>query len=214
MTVQLTLSRWVTFVDWHGVLSRAPFWHTILWNDRHPYHREIDERTGELFRDGTLIDAWMRGNVSTTEVLAQIEVQLDRRAGEGFLARRLLADCRDMPLADELTRTLYLLRAQAYIVIATDNADCFVAAAKGRRDLRFADGLLSSSDLGVLKAESPAAFFGPWLNTRGLGFGSAVLVDDNRDNCDAFESHGGAAIHVTSQEQAAAHLKALFANRV
>lgn len=212
-TVQLTLSRWVIFVDWHGVLSRAPFWHSILWNDRHPYHREIDERTGELFRDGTLIDAWMRGNVSTADVLAQVEVQLDRRAGEGFLARRLLADCRNMPLADELTRTLYLLRAQADVVIATDNADCFVEAAKGRRDLRFADGLLSSSDLGVLKAENPAEFFRPWLSARGLRFDSAVLVDDNSDNCDAFESQGGAAIHVTGQEQAAADLRALFSER-
>ncbi|MGH3712661.1 MAG: hypothetical protein ACRDT4_04260 [Micromonosporaceae bacterium] len=212
-TVQLTLSRWVIFVDWHGVLSRAPFWHTILWNERHPYHREIDHRTGELFRDGQLIDAWMRGRITTTEVLEQVQVQLDRRAGEDFLARRLLADCRNMPLADDLTRTLYVLRARADVVIATDNADCFVEAAKDRRDLRFADGLLSSSDLGVLKAEDPARFFGPWLTTRGLGFDSAVLVDDNHDNCTAFRTHGGAAIHVTSPVQAAEDLRAHFARQ-
>lgn len=98
--VQLTLSRWVIFVDWHGVLSSAPFWHTILWNERHPYHREIDHRTGELFRDGQLIDAWMRGRITTAQVLEQVQVHLDRRAGQDFLARRLLADCRNMPLAD------------------------------------------------------------------------------------------------------------------
>ncbi len=212
-TVQLTLSQWVIFVDWHGVLSSAPFWHTILWNDRHPYHREIDDRTGELFRDGQLIDAWMRGHVTTTQVLEQVQVQLDRRAGEDFLTRRLLADCRNMPLADELTRTLCLLRARADVVIATDNADCFVEAAKGRRDLRFADGLLSSSDLGVLKAEDPARFFGPWLTARGLGFDSAILVDDNHDNCEAFRSHGGAAIHVTNPAQAAEDLRAHLAGR-
>ncbi|MGH3449253.1 MAG: hypothetical protein ACRDQW_00695, partial [Haloechinothrix sp.] len=85
--------------------------------------------------------------------------------------------------------------------------------AKGRRDLRFADGLLSSSDLGVLKAEDPGRFFGPWLTSRGLGFDSAVLVDDNQDNCTAFQTHSGAAIHVTSPAQAAADLRALFAAR-
>jgi hypothetical protein len=208
--VQLTLSRWVIFVDWHGVLSSAPFWHTILWNEQHPYHREIQHRTGELFSDRQLIDAWMRGRITTAQVLEQVQVQLDRRAGEDFLARRLLTDCRATPLADELTRTLYLLRSRAEVVIATDNADCFVEAARDRRDLRFADGLLSSSDLGVLKAEDPARFFGPWLTTHGLGFESAVLVDDRHDNCAAFQSCGGTAIRVTNATQAAEDLREHF----
>ena len=31
----LPFCRWVIFVDWHGVLSRDPFWTSILNNDRH-----------------------------------------------------------------------------------------------------------------------------------------------------------------------------------
>ena len=71
--------------------------------------------------------------------------------------------------------------------------DCFVAAARARRDIGFCDELLASSDLGVLKAEDPARFFGPWLDRHGLSFADAILVDDSPRNCVAFELYGGRA---------------------
>lgn len=55
-------------------------------------------------------------------------------------------------------------------------------------------GTVCSCETGVLKAESPARFFGPQLARLGRGFGDALLVDDRADNCEAFTRMGGAAV--------------------
>ena len=108
-----------------------------------------------------------------------------------------------------LFEVLRVMRAEAMVVIATDNMDCFARAfehARSRRRRRTADGetladwavicddIICSSQAGALKSEDPQAFFGPWLALHGVGFADAVLIDDRADNCAAFTGQGGTAI--------------------
>ncbi len=101
------------------------------------------------------------------------------------------------------------MRAEAMVVIATDNMDCFARAfehaqrrrrgpARERETLAdwavICDDIICSSDVAALKAEDPQAFFGPWLAASGMGFADAVLIDDRADNCAAFTACGGTAI--------------------
>jgi hypothetical protein len=100
------------------------------------------------------------------------------------------------------------MRAEASVVIATDNMDCFARAfdrARRRhspaRDCEtlaswavICDDIICSSRVAALKAEDPHAFFGPWLATHGMGFADAVLINDRADNCAAFTGCGGSAI--------------------
>jgi FMN phosphatase YigB (HAD superfamily) len=86
-------------------------------------------------------------------------------------------------------------RQNGFLVLATDNIDCFVEATNARPSLlaKF-DGILCSSALGVLKSDSPSAFFGGWLARHGLSFADAVLIDDRHHNCARFSAAGGEAI--------------------
>jgi len=49
----------VIFVDWHGVLSRDPFWISILRNAWHPLHQQLSEATENQSpnRQGASLDA-------------------------------------------------------------------------------------------------------------------------------------------------------------
>lgn len=39
----------IIFVDWHGVISKDPFWTSILQDDSHPLRPQLEQKLGELF---------------------------------------------------------------------------------------------------------------------------------------------------------------------
>ena len=136
-------------------------------------------------------------------------IQLNGRFRDDFLARRLDLDCARMQVNVELFDMLHMMRAEAIVVVATDNMDCFARVFEHARHRRrrlnraretladwavICDDIMCSSQTGALKGEDPQAFFGPWLAAHGVGFTDAVLIDDRADNCAAFTREGGAAI--------------------
>jgi hypothetical protein len=200
----------VIFSDWHGVLSRDPFWTSIRRSATHPLHAPLEAGMAGVFdpaRDTA--NEWMKGLLSSDEVIAEMGIRLPARFRDDFLARRLDLDCARMTVNAELFEVLRVIRARAMVVVATDNMDCFARAfeqARSRRPRRnrdretladwavICDDIICSSQAGALKSEDPQAFFGPWLSTHWVSFGDAVLIDDRADNCAAFASQGGTAI--------------------
>ena len=208
---QVPLSGRVIFSDWHGVLSRDPFWTSIRLSATHPLHEQLEAGMAGVFdpaRD--IANEWMKGLLSSDQVIAEMGIQLRGRFRDDFLARRLDLDCARMHVNVSLFEVLRVIRAEAIVVIATDNMDCFERAfdhARSRRSRRpgreretladwavICDDIICSSQAGALKSEDPQTFFGPWLAAHGVGFTDAVLIDDRADNCAAFTSQGGAAI--------------------
>jgi hypothetical protein len=213
----LALWRRVVFVDWHGVLSRSPYWSTILSDRRHPLHQALRSRLGRLFSDADLLGGWMTGQLSTTQVVERLDITRGTRYTPEHLRRHLERDCRSMRVNTDLMRVLRGVRDRAFVVIATDNVDCFaetfrrLAVRRGGRPDPFGelpppdslaawagscDGLVCSSEVRALKRD-PHAFFGPSLRACGLGFADALLIDDRTDNCEAFRAAGGAALRWT-----------------
>lgn len=199
----------VIFSDWHGVLSRDPFWVSIRGSTGHPLHARLEAGMAGVFAsDRGIANQWMKGLLSSEQVIAEMAIQLDNRFRDDFLARRLDLDCARMHVNAELFEVLRVMRAEASVVIATDNMDCFARAfdrarrrhspARDRETLAdwavICDDIICSSQVAALKAEDPHAFFGPWLATHGMGFADAVLIDDRADNCAAFTGCGGSAI--------------------
>lgn len=210
---QPTLFGGIIFVDWHGVLSSKTFWHSILSNPHHPYNQEIRLLHRRLFSSDDVIGAWMRGQVEVEDVLAPLsdDLKFDRRTKPGFALRRLLRDYRAHPLNTQVIRALEAVAPYYQIVVATDNMDCVVDSIALHPGVkRFAQDIISSSDMGVLKEESPAEFFGPWLYGLGLDFEDSVLVDDSIGNCRAFESAGGRSIHVRDLDDASLRISELI----
>jgi FMN phosphatase YigB (HAD superfamily) len=208
---QQPLWRRVLFLDWHGVCSTTRFWHSILSRRSHPYHEEVKTAADRLFGQQAVVERWMRGQAQSHDVVGEVDdIRLDRRANPDFLLRRLVADCQRMTMDGTVFEAVCEATVTWQVVIATDNMDCLTAVLHRRRDLRrVIHAVLSSSDIGVLKSEAPQAFFGAWLRDRGLDFDDAILVDDSLDNCRAFESCGGRALHVDCPEHAAQVVRSL-----
>jgi FMN phosphatase YigB (HAD superfamily) len=200
----------VIFVDWHGVLSRDPFWTSIRESATHPLRQQLEAGLSGVFaKESSTAHEWMKGLLSTDEIIAAMGIHLDRRFRDDFLARRLDVDCGRMKVNVGLLEVLRSMKAHASVVIATDNMDCFIrnfdhARARRRRPRPesstladwaiICDDIICSSEVGALKAEDPIAFFGPWLSAHNLGFADAVLIDDRDDNCAAFAAQGGTPV--------------------
>jgi FMN phosphatase YigB (HAD superfamily) len=206
---QVPLSGRVIFSDWHGVLSRDPFWTSIRDSAAHPLHDQLEAGMAGVFDPArNTANEWMKGLLSSDQVIAQMGIQLSGRFTGDFLARRLDLDCARMKVNVALFEVLRAIRAEAMVVIATDNMDCFSRAfTRSRRHRRpgharetltdwavTCDDIICSSEAGTLKSENPLAFFGPWLAAHGVRFTDAVLIDDRADNCAAFTGQGGTAI--------------------
>jgi FMN phosphatase YigB (HAD superfamily) len=207
---QVPLSGRVIFSDWHGVLSRDPFWVSIRGSAAHPLHAQLEAGMAGVFAsERGIANEWMKGLLSSSEVIAEMGIQLDKRFRDDFLARRLDIDCARMSVNVGLFEVLRAMRAEAMVVIATDNMDCFARAfeqarrrkrrrARDRETLAdwavICDDIICSSDVAALKADDTRLFFGAWLDRHGMQFRDAVLIDDRADNCTAFTECGGMAI--------------------
>jgi hypothetical protein len=120
--------RRIIFIDWHGVVSTTPLWASILYSNTHPLRDQLRDKLAELFSRTAYIHDWMRGAISSDEVIADLSIRMDRRFRPDFLARRLRADCARMTAGTELLEALTMAARQIPIVLATDNMDCFADA--------------------------------------------------------------------------------------
>jgi FMN phosphatase YigB (HAD superfamily) len=190
----LTVYPQVVFVDWHGVLSDSRFWRSVQDHPAVTAQVDFDSALANLF-SSSAVDEWMRGRLTTHQVVGQFLVtDGDPRLVE-FLAQQVVRECAESTTRRRLVQVLKSLRETHHLVLATDNMDCFSAALPGRRDLMSVfDDYLTSAEVGVLKAENPGRFFLPWLEEHNIPVEAAVLVDDRRKNCDRFMQLGGQAI--------------------
>lgn len=204
----------VVFCDWHGVLSRTPYWHSITENPSHALHSTLTSELDRLFTNGNVDGRdWMCGRLSTREILTRA-AERHPHLDVDELCPKLADDLAVMPVDTTLLHALARAREQAAVVLATDNISDFattfhthavapepVADADGPTLQTVAatfDGLLCSSVLGVLKRDAPADFFGQWLNRERIAFSDALLIDDNPNNCRSFAAFGGNALPVAA----------------
>lgn len=194
----LLLPLWnkVVFVDWNGVLCGELFWQSIISDSSHPYFESVSRACENLFceRNDFILD-WMRGRISSEDVVSSLDVKLDKRVNNDYLFRRLLRDCGAMRCNSVLISALRRISSDSFLVLATDNMDCFDRRVHLIDEITSTfDAMLSSSSIGILKSDDVEVFFGEWLDSHHLTFDNALLIDDSVDNCHAFVNAGGEAI--------------------
>jgi hypothetical protein len=216
---QLKLKLWekVIFVDWHGVISTDPFWQSITKNENHPLINQLKQACEKLFNnENDVLWPWMRGEFQANQIIDMMNIQLDRRFLKDFLSRRLISDCKKMVCNKELISFLEKIRQKAFVVLATDNMDCFLDAFQISQKYyrtKFSDEttlrtiashfdeILCSANLGVLKSENSEKFFGTWLSWHDLSFENSLLLDDREDNLVSFEKLGGKGVLYKQKEK-------------
>lgn len=198
----LPLYKRVIFVDWNGVLCNDVFWSSILNDQNHPLNPSLKKACANLFtNEFSFVESWMKGEISSNEVINSFKTILGNKYDKSYLQKTLYNDCRRMKLNNELLDILSKIRKETFVVLATDNMDCFYEQIVYRKDVhsRF-DSLICSSVIGVLKSHQIKSFFKPWLDSHKLDFSNALLLDDSKSNCENFERLGGKSIHVKNMK--------------
>ena len=202
----------VVFVDWYGVLSKDQFWGGILGNKKHRFNRRLAEAVRKLFDESSgMTERWMKGYIDSRQVIDYLDLPIHGKHSQQYWHRALLKSCKNMRCNSLITCELTsLAREGVFLVLATDNMDCFFQTVDGIENLdALFDCVLCSSRLGVLKGEDPERFFGDWLRVNGFQPNQALLLDDSEANCHAFEKMGGTAKLVNNPEDAVLILREL-----
>lgn len=199
----------IVFFDWFGTLSTSRFWDGITQARRHALRKPLIARLQELFTlEKQTVGLWMRGYLTDAEIVNSLNVALPRNYRQDYLQRALHRDCRASGMRPGMTALVRELRKQVVVAVATDNMDCFLAAAPTvlRNEARV-DAILSSSKRRVLKSEDPQRFFAPMFQATGLAWSEAVLVDDCARTCTVFRELGGRAYHFTTVQRLLGELR-------
>jgi|SRR6185312_3378004 len=186
----------VIFVDWFGVLSNEVFWQKYLDNSTSKWHNKIAVIKDKIFSNKYLVEEWMKGNYTYEDILNIIEPNLSVYEKK-VLKNSVNSYCSNLILNESLVAILKNASRSAFIVLATDNMDCFFNCLFALPQLGLFDSILSSNNLGILKKEDPERFFGQWLKNHNIPFENAILVDDSILNCREFKKHGGSYLQYT-----------------
>jgi hypothetical protein len=66
----------------------TPFWVSIRSSATHPLRRQLEVGMAVVFAsDRDIANEWMKGLLSSDQVIAEMGIQLDRRFKEDFLGR-------------------------------------------------------------------------------------------------------------------------------
>lgn len=187
-SILLPFKKKVIFVDWFGVLSKEVFWHNVDTSGKKG--KKIQTLRDRLFNDHHLINQWMRGEITYIDAV-ESKFNDFPEVDKKFVYNKLLSYCTNITLNSDLFDFLRRQSNKCFIVLATDNMDCFLQSLEKLPQLGFFDSVLSSHFLKSLKRENPKQFFGKWLKYHRMSFEDSILIDDSQENCKAFQKCGG-----------------------
>jgi FMN phosphatase YigB (HAD superfamily) len=192
----LPLKKNVVFVDWFGVLSKKQFLTTYVTSPNHPMRESVLNFRGSIFSNQEILDNWMKGHLTYKKLIDDF---LDFSDSDKIkIEKSLLNYCENLTLEENLVKLLLKMSDKAFIVLATDNMDCFYESLKKLPQLDLFDFILSSNNVGALKKESALDFFGSWLESHEILIQNCLLIDDFEINCQKFEESGGFSVHYST----------------
>lgn len=197
-----TLKTGILFLDWDGTLSHGRFWSGL---DQERYQKIQQYLFGQ---NGSLVDEWMKGSVSSEDICAWLE------RSTGYASRDLLdvliQSCEQMVLREILTHLISETRKERYVFLITDNMDCFSRFTVPALQLReLFDGIVNSSDVKRGKRDQNGLSFQEIAGRHTIPLKECILIDDSQQTCSLFHGIGGHAYQALGVQHTAELLKTI-----
>lgn len=181
----------VIFIDWYKTLNEDRFWKGWSLPNSIDFLKYQTIQQKLVIEQPELLRSWMRGQKTINDICDFLSICLKTDSAE--IKNELLAGCSKMLIPNQLLSKIDNLRKTNYIVLATDNMDCFLQTMKKNRISEHFDCVLNSSELGFLKEENNGDFFLNYLRSVNIPITHAILIDDSQLGCERFIQLGGLA---------------------
>lgn len=205
----------VIFLDWNGTLSDSFFWEHMRKSENQSIKDLYDLWDRALFsRSKEYIQEWMRGLKTTESVLKEISIETGTEYG--LILKEFIKGCESMTLvSEELPEIIRKLREKGvYVVIATNNMDCFTrwTVPSLCLDTMF-DEILNSFDLKGLKNDidvgGESIFFKDFFLENAISPRECIFFDDSVDKGDFISKMGIRYVKVGGVEELIKSLESL-----
>lgn len=192
----------VLFVDFNGVVSYNPFWHSLR-NKEHPLHVYMEQIENYLFKDAIeIVMDWMIGKHTSEE----IHRLLEREIGVPYdtLFPLFCDECSHIDISHRILEHIQELRQWYHCVLITDNMDSFDRFTLPNNPMLYTvfNEIHNSYTMKRFKKSDEGAYFKEVVERQGAIFQNSILIDDSKNNCALFESLGGCACISKTEDQA------------
>ena len=183
----------IIFIDFNWVISYKNFWFSFEKSDK-----TVFEKINKLlFKDNSkIVNDWMLWKCTSFDICKFLSVNLN--LDYHYIYETLLNDCINIDLSDWIRDILYKLKKYYYIVLATDNMDCFTDFTVKNNLEYFSvfDSIFNSADFWYFKVDSYLDYVKKYNSEIELCY----LIDDSKNNCEKFSSLWWNILNLTREE--------------
>lgn len=183
----------IIFIDFNWVISYKNFWFSFEKSDKTAFEK-INKL---LFKDNSkIVNDWMLWKCTSFDICKFLSVNLN--LDYHYIYETLLNDCINIDLSDWIRDILYKLKKYYYIVLATDNMDCFTDFTVKNNLEYFSvfDSIFNSADFWYFKVDSYLDYVKKYNSEIELCY----LIDDSKNNCEKFSSLWWNILNLTREE--------------
>ncbi len=170
----------ILFIDFNWVISYKNFWHSLEIKDNNTY-KSINNY---LFKENiNIVKDWMVWKFSSSEICKYISNNLN--LDYEYIYNTLVEDCKKIDLSENILNLLKKLKKHYYIVLVTDNMDCFsrYTLKYNREYFKIFDWIFNSSEHWFFKND----IYNHYLNKYNSQINLSYLIDDSIRNCESFK---------------------------
>jgi len=192
----------IIFIDFNGVISYQPFWNSIQSPD-HELHYLSEHIERFLFKENiNIVNDWMMGKQTSEEIHNLLRARLPVDFSKDALFRVFKNDCINIDVYDRILNAIMSLRDKSYLVLMTDNMDCFdrFTVPSNPRLREVFDYIVNSSSTGRGKRSLNCKSFIDVIDKFSTSHPHSILIDDSNGNCTAFEQFVGGKSFRTKNE--------------
>lgn len=204
----------VVFLDWNGTLSNSFFWEHMRASDDSEVLELYNLWDKALFnKPKEYIQDWMRGSFTTEEVLSEIANETDTEYKK--VLREFIKGCESMEyVSNEIPSIVETLKRDGYyVVIATNNMDCFTRWTVPFMKLdKLFDEILNSYYLRGLKHDTKngkSVFFEKFFEEYNVTPQDCIFLDDSLDKEGYIASLGIKYVQIKNSKDLLERLKSL-----